>query len=114
MDIRIVEDTISVDDLQEIAKEFYYPMVKGAVDIQKEVVAFGGEYHMDANNVLVEFGSTQEDVWGFNLYLDRTKDDWIEYTALINIRPINKNSAMEIEDPGLRSKMKSIIDSKII
>lgn len=114
MDIRIVEDTISVAQLQDIAKEFYAPMIKGAVDVEKELVAFGGEYHMDANNMLVEQGSEQKDIWGFNIYTDKPRDSWIEYTALINIRPVNKNPDMEIENAGLRARMKDIIDSKIV
>ncbi|MDO8518356.1 MAG: DUF5674 family protein [bacterium] len=114
MDIRIIENTIPVAELQEIAKEFYSPMLKGAVDVEKEIVAFGGEYHMDANNLLIEQGSEQKNIWGFNIYVDNPRDSWIEYTALINIRPVNKNPDMEIEDADLRARMKEIIESKII
>ena len=113
MNIKIVEDKISLDELIEIAKEFYISMVKGAADIEKEIIAFGGEYHADANEILIENGSRQSDVWGFNVYFDRPRDSWIEYISLINIRPQANNLEMEIQDQGIRDKMKLIINSKI-
>ena len=57
MDIKIVNDKISVEELKIIARVFYVTMIKGVVDIEKEVIAFGGEYHIDANQVLLENGS---------------------------------------------------------
>ena len=114
MNIKIVEEHISLDELQEIATEFYGTMVKGVVDIEKGIVAFGGEYHMDSNIMILEQGSKQGDVWGFNIYPDTSRDSWIEYVSLINIRPLANNRDMEVQDPQIRAKMKEIIDSKII
>jgi hypothetical protein len=113
MNIKIVTGTISLAELKEVAKEFYDPMVKGVVDIEKRVVAFGGEYHADANNVLIEAGSKQSDVWGFNVHLDQPRESWIEYTSLINIRPAQGNRTIEVEDQAVRDKMKEIIEEKI-
>ena len=99
---------------KEIAQEFYKTMIKGVVDIENNIVAFGGEYHIDANQKLIERGLKQEDIWGFNVYLDRPRNTWIEYISLINIRPSAGNTDMEVSDPKIREKMKQIIDSKII
>ncbi len=57
---------------------------------------------MDANTRLIEDGSSQEDLWGFNIYPDETGDMAIEYTSLINIRPAQKNRSMEIESEDTR------------
>ena len=114
MNIKIVEDTIATDELREIAKEFFGSMVKGVVDIERSIVAFGGEYHMDANVLLLEHGSKQGDIWGFNIYPDASRDSWLEYVSLINIRPAAQNLDMEVQNPEIRGKMKEIIDSKII
>ena len=113
MNIKIVEDKITLGEIREIAKEFYVSMIKGVVDIEKEIVAFGGEYHADANEILIENGSLQSDVWGFNIYFERPKDSWIEYVSLINIRPQANNLEMEIKDKDIRKRMKTIINSKI-
>ncbi len=113
MNIQVVENQITVDELRQIAKEFYVTMIKGVVDIDKEIIAFGGEYHMDANNILTAQGSDQNDVWGFNIELDMPRDSWIEYTSLINIRPLAGNRDLEVQDARIRAKMKRIIDAKI-
>jgi hypothetical protein len=113
MKIKIVESTISADELKEIGKEFYISMIKGVVDIEKEIVAFGGEYHMDANIILLDSGSKQQDIWGFNIRFDEPKEHWIQYESLINIRPAQNNPSTEVHDQKIRDIMKRIINKKI-
>ncbi|OGI60202.1 hypothetical protein A2641_03675 [Candidatus Nomurabacteria bacterium RIFCSPHIGHO2_01_FULL_37_25] len=107
--MKIIDKKISKDELQEIAKEFYVVMIKGVVDVERDILAVGGEYHMDANNVLIENNSKQQNIWGFNWYLDKSTEESIEYVSLINIRPAQGNRVMEVQDSSLRDKMKSII-----
>ncbi|MDO8504611.1 MAG: DUF5674 family protein [Candidatus Liptonbacteria bacterium] len=109
MNIKIIDKKITDSELREIAKDYYGEMVKGVVDIEREIIAMGGEYHMDANVVLIENGSKQPDIWGFNWYFDKNGDERIEYVSLINIRPGQGNRAMEVQDASLRDKMKAII-----
>lgn len=109
MDIKIIDKKISEFELQEIAKDFYGEMIKGVVDIEREIIAMGGEYHMDANEVLIKNDSKQHNVWGFNWYFNKKGDERIEYVSLINIRPAQGNRVMEVQDKSLRDKMKSII-----
>lgn len=114
MNIKIITKPITRAEALEIGKEFYPEMVKGVVDIKKEIIVLGGEYHMDANNALMENGdSLQGDVWGFNIYPKRADSDWIEYTALINIRPAVNNRTMTVEDKIIREKMAKIIETLI-
>ncbi len=113
MEIKIVTETITIEELRKLAETFYITMIKGVVDIHKEIVAFGGEYHIDANNVLIDDGSNQSDIWGFNVVFDEPKESWIEYISLINIRPKAKNFDMEVQDASIRDTMKKIINSKI-
>lgn len=107
--IKIVDKKISEDELREIAKEFYIDMIKGVVDIERGILALGGEYHIDANMVLVENGSRQQNIWGFNWYFGRAGDECIEYVSLINIRPAQGNRTMEVQNASLRDAMKTII-----
>ena len=109
MDIKIINKKITESELQEIAKDFYGEMVKGVVDIEREILAMGGEYHMDANNLLIENESKQQNIWGFNWYFNKEGDERIEYISLINIRPTQGNRTMEMQDKSLRDKMKLII-----
>lgn len=109
MDIKIIDKKISESELREIAKDFYGDMIKGVVDTERKIIAMGGEYHMDASMVLIDDGSKQQDVWGFNWYFDKNEDEQIEYISLINIRPTQGNKTMEVQDAFLRDKMKNII-----
>ena len=109
MNIKIINDKISEKELREIAKDFYGNMIKGVVDVEREILAMGGEYHMDANEILIKNKSKQQDIWGFNWYFDKSGDERIEYVSLINIRPGQDNRKMEVQNVFLRDRMKSII-----
>jgi hypothetical protein len=109
MDIRIIKEPVPRDIVSEIAKEFYEDMVKGVADIKRGIIAIGGEWHSDANNVLIKDGSSQENNWGFNFYLNRPKGEEIEYVSLINIRPAQGNRDMYIEDADIRDKVRVVI-----
>jgi len=109
MSIHILTNKISRAELKTIAQETFEVMVKAVVDVEKGTLALGGELHADANAALLESGSEQKHLWGINLYPDKKLEDWIEYIALINIRPATGNRSMEIKDPHLRGKIQEII-----
>src|SRR3989344_2311841 len=109
MRIKIIDKKIAENELREIAKDFYIDMIKGVVDIEQEILAMGGEYHIDANMILIKNGSKQQNIWGFNWYLDKPQNERIEYISLINIRPAQGNRSMEIQDASLRDAIKTII-----
>jgi hypothetical protein len=79
------------------------------VDISLGTIALGGEWHMDANNRLIEEGSEQQNIWGFNIYPKEKGDAAIEYTSLINIRPMQGNRTMEIADEEIRKAIRKIL-----
>ena len=60
----IITENISQSELKELAKEFYVEMVKGVADIERGIIALGGEWHADANQVLIEDDSKQNNLWG--------------------------------------------------
>jgi hypothetical protein len=47
-------------------------------------------------------------LWGANYYPGRGREDSIEYTSLINIRPAAGNRSMEIQDPALRERVRTL------
>ena len=75
-------------------------MVKYVVDVERGLIAIGGEMHVDGEQLLLESGSRQADLWGANYYPGRGTEGCIEYTSLINIRPSAGNRAMELLDPA--------------
>ena len=114
MIIKIIKKKITRDELENIAKENYGDMVKGVVDIKKEIIALGGELHSDANALLIEKqGSNQRNIWGFNVFPDRSKEQWLEFVSLINIRPADNNFDIEIQNSEIKEKIKQIINKLI-
>lgn len=111
MKIQIISKPLSLKTLHVIAKDNFGEMVKGVVDLKRKIMALGGELHADAEAVLLADGSKQEDLWGFNLYPDKPADKRLEYTSFINIRPSQNNRSLEVQDPQLRERIRSVVDS---
>ena len=114
MEIKIVKDKISIEEIKRLAEESFGDMLKAVVDVEKEIMALGGEFHSDANKVLTDKGSNKKDVWGINIYPDKLKEERIEFNSLINIRPSVNNRSLNIEDVKIRNKIRHIVDKLII
>jgi hypothetical protein len=114
MNIKIIREPVTIAEVQKLAKEIYGDMVKGVADVEREVIALGGEYHIDANAKLIKAGSSQNDLWGFNIHVKRDGEDWIECTSLINIRPQEGNRGMLISDQSLVKRIRTIVEGLII
>ncbi|OGK16098.1 hypothetical protein A2774_01680 [Candidatus Roizmanbacteria bacterium RIFCSPHIGHO2_01_FULL_39_12c] len=82
----------------------YPDYVKITLDIEKGIVALGGEYHYDAEQVLLEKNSKQKDIWGGGLDLISQELDTV---AMINIRP-NRNPHQEIQNEKIKNKFLSL------
>ncbi len=91
------------------AEDSFDGMIKAVVDIDQEIMALGGEWHSDAERILLEAGSQQQNLWGINLLLERPKEQMIEFTSLINIRPQAGNRTMMIEIPSVKEKINQIV-----
>jgi len=106
--IVIVRERIEPAELKRLALLYFEDMVKYVVDVERGVVGLGGEMHADAEQLLLEDGSRQADLWGANYYPGRGHEGCIEYTSLINIRPAAGNRSMEIQDPALRERVRDL------
>jgi hypothetical protein len=106
--IVIVDRRIERSELARLAQLFFGDMVKYVVDLERRLAAVGGELHADGEQILLESGSRQIDLWGANYYSGKGREDCIEYTALINIRPAHGNRGMLIQDPEIRERLREI------
>lgn len=112
-EIKIIEKPITSDELREIAKELFGDMLKAVVDIEKKIIAVGGELHADEEAILLDNGSKQQDLWGINIYPNQPRDSWLEFDSMINIRPSQGNRSRNVENPELREKIKGIVNGLI-
>jgi hypothetical protein len=108
--IAIINERIERPELARLVAAYFGDMVKIVVDVQREVVAVGGELHADAEQLLLEQGSRQADLWGANYYPGLGAEGCLEYTALINIRPSQGNPSMEIQDAETRKIVRSLVE----
>ncbi len=100
--LRRIATEAEIQDMLETLQTY----IKLAVDVERGVLAGGGEYHADCEETLLEDGSLQEDLWGADWYPDTRT---VGFVALINIRPRQGNRGMEIEDPTLRRRIEAVV-----
>jgi hypothetical protein len=90
-----------IDEMLE-AQRFY---IKMAVDVERGILAGGGELHADCEAMLLDNGSRQDNIWGAS-WNPLTQE--VFYESLINIRPRQNNRSMEILDSGVREQIAQI------
>ena len=105
----LISEPISPKQLREAGEELYGDMVKAVVDVEKEVMAAGAELHADEEAFLLERNSRQENLWGINLYTDRTLPEMVEFDSMINIRPRQNNRSRGVEDAALQGRIMQIV-----
>jgi hypothetical protein len=113
MEMRLIEKPISLSELVTMAKNQFGEMVKATVDVERKVLAIGGELHSDEEALLLENGSTQEHLWGINIYPQKSQEDKIEFDSMINVRPSQNNRSRGIEDPKIRARILEIVENMI-
>ncbi len=110
MNTLIVKDKISREELKSLAHEQYGDILKAAVDVSQGIMGVGGELHVDIQSLLIEKEhSLGRDVWGINLYLEKTGDDFIEFDSMINLKPAINNKSRDVENQEVRLKIREIV-----
>lgn len=109
MTIEILRRPTKRARLSTLAEGQFGDMVKAVVDVERGVMAIGGELHSDEEAALIDEGSAQEHLWGINLYPAEPDDAWLEFDSLINVRPSQGNRSRNVEDSGLRDRIRQIV-----
>jgi len=112
--MKVISEPTSQKVILKKYNTYFHTMIKCVADVERQVIAIDGELHADLEELLLENNSSLQNLWGINLYMEKEKENWIEYTALINIRPSLDNRGMEVESKAIRDKIKNIIESLII
>ena len=111
--IRILTEPATDIDLLRMSRIFG-DYIKLAVDVERGILAGGGEAHFECETALLKVGSRQQDIWGAGLNLTTRQ---IEYDSIINIRPSQGNRCLrltqsvsdEIQDGNIRLRVNQII-----
>lgn len=59
MEITLVDKPIAREQVKAAARPYYEEVVKAVVDIEKGIMAIGGEMHADEEKFLLELGSNR-------------------------------------------------------
>lgn len=84
-------------------------MVKFVADVDRKILAVGGELHADAEEILLERGSRQGSLWGGNYHPGLGEGECVAFESLINIRPSLGNPGMTVQDPKIRERIREIV-----
>lgn len=84
--------------------------IKFVVDLEKEVMTIGGLRHFEGEQLLLQNGSSQKNLWGGGVDLQSKE---IDFESMINIRP-PQNPSREVLDTKLRTSIKEIVDKLFV
>lgn len=108
--MQMIQEKLSLDQLTRMAANSFGDMVKAVVDIERELVAVDAELHSDLEALLLEEGSKQPNLWGVNFYPEaKTREEFVEFDSMINIRPSQGNRSRGVEDEKVRKKILEIV-----
>lgn len=111
---KIITKKLSKEELKNIVRENFETMVKVDIDVKLEILAVGGEWHSEGDELLCKNGSSREDVWGVNFYPWNPPEKRVEYASLINIKPAFGHRDMEIKDKDMKEKIHLIIEKLLL
>lgn len=105
----IIDQATSLESLKPLAEKTFEDFFKAVVDLKRGVISAGAELHADDEQILLESGSAQEDLWGINIYPDFDDEDWIEFDSMINIRPQQGNRTRNVEDQSIQTQIIDLV-----
>lgn len=106
----ILQKPIGKADLKPMEAKMFGNLVKAVVDTEKKIIAIDAEMHADLEQLLLENGSEQRNLWGINFYSEMTGDDFVEFDSMINVRPSQKNRSRSVDDPEIRKKILEVVN----
>ncbi|MBI5358231.1 hypothetical protein HZB69_01205 [Candidatus Amesbacteria bacterium] len=86
-------------------KEQFEVYIKTVIDIQKRICSAGMDRHFEGEQILLDQGSKQSDLWGGGIDLETRE---IDYNSFINIRPLDNNTKNEIQSDQTKVLYKQI------
>ncbi|KKQ74348.1 MAG: hypothetical protein US96_C0034G0009 [Candidatus Woesebacteria bacterium GW2011_GWB1_38_5b] len=107
--IIILKKRATKDDIKKMSEDFD-GYIKLVVDIEKEILAGGGERHFEAEQKLINDGSHQTSLWGGGLDWDTRE---IDSNSILNLRP-GVNPSRDILSEIIRKKFDKIVEDILL
>lgn len=108
----ILNERIKITELPTLEEKMFFDedeMVKAVADIDKGLLALNAGLHVDLEQLLLDEGSSQKSLYGFNIYYDGE----IEYDSMIN-PPRNREAGYprvgrDVADPEARRRIEEVV-----
>ena len=94
----------SKDEIEKLREEFE-TYIKTVIDVKKKICSAGANRHFESEQILLEQGSTQSNLWGGGIDI-QTKV--IDFNSFINIRPNDGNTSNEIQSDKIRKEYEKL------
>ncbi len=101
----LIRQKATSEEIKKMSRD-YEGFIKLVVDIEREILTGGGERHFDGEQLLLQDGSKQENLWGGGIDWE-TKE--IDYNSMINLRPQQNNPSRDILSLEIRKKFDKIV-----
>lgn len=108
--IFIIDKKATDEEMKQMAEDLD-GYIKVVVDIKLRILAGGGRRHVDSEQMLLEAGSKQENLWGGG-YDTETKQ--LDYNSMINVRPRQQNTSRDIMSAEIRNEFDKIVKELLI
>lgn len=108
----IITKPVSVQELKTIEPVMFFDdWVKCVADIDKGIIAVNAPMHFELEQLLLDSGSSQESLYGFNVWYDPFE---IEFDSLINA-PRNRAAGYPrdgrgVADPAARKRIEELVE----
>ncbi len=107
--MQILDKKINLSELNKIAEAGFGEMIKGVVDVERDLLALDAQLHSDLEGLLLQHGSKQNNLWGINLYPQASQEDFIEYDSAINLRPSVGNRSRGVDNEATRKRIVQVV-----
>lgn len=99
-------ESYTKDEIEKLKEEFGF-YIKTVIDIENKKCIAGMNMHFDGEQILLNSGSNQLNLWGGGIDLENKS---IDFNSFINIRPNQNNESNEIQDPNIRKEFKMLME----
>ncbi|HEX7017551.1 MAG TPA: DUF5674 family protein [Patescibacteria group bacterium] len=99
-------EPFTLEEIDQL-KEQFEVYIKTVIDIEKRICSAGMSRHFEGEQLLLEDGSKQSDLWGGGIDLETRE---IDFNSFINIRPRDNNTKNEIQSEEIRKVYKELTE----
>ena len=105
----VIKERKRIEEWATMEPKYFHDMVKGVCDVENGIIALHAEMHVDLEQELLDAGSEQENLVGFNIYYDGDIELDSKIDPPVNRRLEHPRSGRLITDPEMVKKVTAIV-----